>query len=223
MLSIPDHNRADVRAVSPSDAIPIPRRARLSLSLQESEFLRAWLDAHERYADLPIAEQERRALLMAGYEISPLSPEQLVNLRRSIHRKIDRAIDMAGALSEIGMGRLPWIRLIYDMSQAMRRHPGGVEVPDWKYRAVAAKLWGLALGVFSQAPQGEGASINLHLGAQSGPDGRVEVAARLEMPRRVPVEIPEPPEAPIPYEDTPARQAAEAHYRAARLALGELT
>ena len=209
-------NLGDIRHPAPSSAPPRPARRRLVLRDQELDYLRALMDCRDLYADLPQHEQQRRALLQAGYSLADLGPGQVRSIAREIARKIDRALDMESALIEYGLGKLSWIRLISDMSAAVRVLPNGEAVPDWKYRAVALKLWGLALGVFGAPTQGQGASIII--GAQAQGEG-VQVAAQVRWPQRAVPPAPEPPAGDEEPERLPPDPDVQAHFRAQRLAL----
>ena len=198
---------------APSSPPPRPARPRRILTDPERAYLAALVDARERSPAATHPAIERQALESAGYALSDLSHAQIRSLAREITRKIDRALDIESGLIEFGLGKLAWIQLIGQMAQAVRWLPHtGIEVPDWKYRAVALKLWGLALGVFSAQPQGQGASIVI--GAQVAGD-QAQVAAQVQWPQRQP--------APATWEEEPVREPppadAEAHWRAQRLAL----
>ena len=120
-------------------------------------------------------------------------------------KRIDKALDIGGCLLEIGMGKLEWALTLQRMMERC------VEAEDWKYVNAGLKVWGLAQGVFSAQPQGEGASILIGAKAE-GSGAQAQVAVRWPQRQLPPV----PPE---PLDSPEARAQAEAHYRDARLTL----
>ena len=152
-MPVPSH-MADTPYPSPSAAPKTLRQStRQALSLQDLEYLRAYIRISDFYPGLPEKEAEIQALTDAGFDTQGKSRLQLHKMRYDVLLRIDKALDAKSALEQAGLGIAAWVRLIYRMA----------EQDNWKVRMVAAKFWGLALGVFSDHPQGEGASITINV------------------------------------------------------------
>lgn len=113
----------------------------------------------------------RAALEAAGYH--PATDALARDMANEILRKVNEAMDCRDALTAAGMGTAEWVRCLYGLAHE--------ENPKW--RIAALKLWGLALGVFSERPQGMGATILL--GGKTDPQGQqAAVGMRIQWPSR---------------------------------------
>ena len=78
---------------------------------------------------------------------------------------------------------MAWIRLLAGLIDATRFQQIGKEyreLPDWKYRMVGLKLWGLAIGAFQpEQAASQGAQIHIHTQDSAAPESK-----RLDLPRR---------------------------------------
>ena len=176
MHSLPSH-LAD--APTPSPSIQAARRptghpVKTQLSLAELDYLRLYIEITHLYPDLPERDAEIQALTAAGFDTAGKSPIQLRKLRYDVLQRIDHVCDVRSALEQAGMGIAAWIRLIARMA----------EQDNWKYRIVAAKYWGLALGLFAAQEQGQGAQIIIGARTSSPSGEQAQVQARLQWPGR---------------------------------------
>lgn len=176
MYSGPDSKLIDVPA--PTGALSPEKRRGLALLPAEARFLYEYTRSGN----------VREALEAADYH--PSTDAIARDMANEILRKVDTVSSCREALEAAGMGQAEWIRGLYRLAQE--------DNPKWGIAAF--KLWGLALGTFSEKPAGQGASINIHVGGPPYPKHPQQaLPGRLQIPTRGAL--------PDPRETTPADYA----------------
>lgn len=175
-LASPPRPAPSTQAASP----PSPRRA--SLHDPHLAFLHAIALSLATDPSMPPAARYAHALETAGLPAA-LTPTQLSHACQDVLRKIDRAADGKTVFEELGMGKVAWALAVQQMALAERPEKDGSMLPDWKWRAVALKLWGLALGMFA-ADKGEAQGATIHIHTEAPEPAEAEQPMRLVMPRR---------------------------------------